>query len=408
MSKKILIVGANFKNKGAQSMLFITVDEIKKREKDCEIYFGSVDQFDRQYYAFNQLYYSRNAEIVAIKDRRYLKALLKCILKDSVKFLIGNHNNIWRFLEASKLAPHLDLMIDISGFKLGDRWNESSNQLYLNHIRFARKYNIPIYMMPQSFGPFCYPPELSYLREEIKDLLQYPKLIFAREKEGYDLLCNEFSLTNVCRSTDLVLQNTGINTANIYRKEIKLNIPSIDPKNAVGIVPNVHCFNYGDNDKNYKIYSLLISELLQQGKVIYILSHSGQDMDLCKSIAEMFSEKSHVHLLINDFTCLEYDELVKKFEFIICSRYHGIVHAYRNFVPCIILGWAVKYKELAECVCQSEYMFDVTNSNCKEEDIIKTVKKFMKNLPYERNIIEQRVKEIQTKNCFDYISELKG
>lgn len=31
MASKILIVGANFENKGAQSMLFITVDELKKR-----------------------------------------------------------------------------------------------------------------------------------------------------------------------------------------------------------------------------------------------------------------------------------------------------------------------------------------------------------------------------------------
>ena len=40
MSMKVLITGANFNNKGAQSMLFVTVDEIRKRIPDCEIYFG--------------------------------------------------------------------------------------------------------------------------------------------------------------------------------------------------------------------------------------------------------------------------------------------------------------------------------------------------------------------------------
>lgn len=38
MVKRVLIVGANFENKGSQSMLFITVDEIKKRISDCEIF----------------------------------------------------------------------------------------------------------------------------------------------------------------------------------------------------------------------------------------------------------------------------------------------------------------------------------------------------------------------------------
>ena len=41
---KILIVGANFNNKGAQSMLFITMDELKKRFPDCEIFFGSLGE----------------------------------------------------------------------------------------------------------------------------------------------------------------------------------------------------------------------------------------------------------------------------------------------------------------------------------------------------------------------------
>lgn len=40
MVKRILIVGANFENKGAQSMLFITVDEIKKRIPDGEVFCG--------------------------------------------------------------------------------------------------------------------------------------------------------------------------------------------------------------------------------------------------------------------------------------------------------------------------------------------------------------------------------
>lgn len=42
MVSKILIVGANFENKGAQSMLFITVDELKKRIPDCEVFLQDV------------------------------------------------------------------------------------------------------------------------------------------------------------------------------------------------------------------------------------------------------------------------------------------------------------------------------------------------------------------------------
>ena len=41
--KNILITGANFGNKGAQSMLFITVDELRKKYGDCKIWFSSYE-----------------------------------------------------------------------------------------------------------------------------------------------------------------------------------------------------------------------------------------------------------------------------------------------------------------------------------------------------------------------------
>lgn len=406
MKKNILIVGANFTNKGAQSMLFVTIDEIKKRIKDCEIYFADTTLFDKEYYAFRQLYYSGDAEIIALKDSRYFPIYFKCVIKDTIRFLAGKHNNLWRFLDAGKLAPFIDLMIDISGFSLGDRWKEGTNQFYLNHIRLARKYKIPIYLMPQSFGPFNYPPELAYIRNEIKDLMSYPKLVFAREKEGYELLCSEFALKNIRRSTDLVLQNNGINIENIYQKKVELNIPSINSVHAVGIVPNKQCFNRGDKERISEIYFAIISELLQQNKKIYILAHSKQDKEICRIIADMFTSNAHVYLLTNDFTCLEYDDLVKKFEFIVCSRYHGIVHAYRNYIPCVTLGWAVKYKELAECVGQLDYEFDITQEDCTKENIIEAIRKLIKRLPYEKAVLKQKVEEIQKNNCFDYISEL--
>ena len=67
MSKKILITGANYNNKGAQSMLFVTMDEVKKRIPDCEIYFGcglmdpKVDNA-----SFRQICYSREGRYIAL------------------------------------------------------------------------------------------------------------------------------------------------------------------------------------------------------------------------------------------------------------------------------------------------------------------------------------------------------
>ena len=53
--KKIMIVGAYFNNKGAQSMLFITTEELKKRDPECEVYFATEEVYNESDFSFKRL-----------------------------------------------------------------------------------------------------------------------------------------------------------------------------------------------------------------------------------------------------------------------------------------------------------------------------------------------------------------
>lgn len=405
MSKKILVVGANLGNKGAQSMLFITVDEMKKKFKDSEVYFAGAEPFDNEKYAFRYVFFPPRARQIALRNTLPLFLIVQCVMKDCIKWLLGRRSNLWRFMDARRFIPQMDLIIDVSGFSLGDKWSTEVQESYLDNIRLAKKYNIPIYMMPQSFGSFNYNSRQMYLRDEIKELMSYPKVVYARETEGYHLLNNEFQLQNVVLSTDMVLQNKGVLWENIYCTEVKWNIPRISIQNAVGIIPNMQCFRHGDKEKNLILYQDIISHLLKSGKRVYVFRHSGDDLEICKRIANCFRKEKLVTLIENDFTCLEYDKFVSNFEFIVCSRYHGIVHAYRNYVPCIALGWAVKYRELAKNVDQAEYAFDITDITCTSETVIGAINKLMNHIPEEKEKIKKQVVRIQENDCFQCISD---
>ena len=71
----------------------------------------------------------------------------------------------------------------------------------------------------------------------------------------------------------------------------------------------------------------------------------------------MFASSENVYFIEDDMNCLEYGGFVKQFDFIIASRFHAIVHAYKENVPAIILGWAVKYHELAKNLNQEKFVF---------------------------------------------------
>ena len=397
--KNVLIFGANFANKGAQSMLFVTMDEVLKRYPTAELYFVGAEKIDLSNYNFKYVFANDLTKNVA-KGKKVIQSACKSFIRDIAKIITNRNYNVWMLNDLKNQLQFADIIIDISGFNLGKKWDSYTQEYYLDNIRLAKKYNIPIVLMPQSFGPFDYPPEKHYLINEMAELLPYAFKIFAREKEGYNALIETFHLSNVELSSDLVLQNNGIDLNHIFSAKYNIKVPRIEC-GAVGIVPNKQCFNHGDKKLILSIYSSVIEKLILEGKKVYVFRHSSEDLEVCKELDKMFSGK--IILLQNDFSCLEYDQLVRSFEFIICSRYHGIVHAYKNHVPCVLLGWAVKYKELSELLEQSQYSFDITDASLTTDMVIDAVGRLCINYREEADLIGKKLIQIQKDNCFDKV-----
>lgn len=399
--KTFFIVGAQFDNKGAQSMLFVTVDELRKAYPDCKIYCACTEWIDSQVYNFDCIYYSDREKNIALR-KNTLRNYIEAILKDAVKVVIGRYNNFMKYKRLDEVLRKTNLIIDVSGYNIGDKWDIATHESYFNNIRLANKYGIPMVLLPQSFGPFNYKNNQEYLISQISKLLVYPSIVFAREKEGYDFLI-DLGLTNVELTTDLVLQNTGLCAKNILKQKLELNIPEINTKNNVGIIPNSQCFEHGDKDRILVMYKMIIEKLLAAGKEIYIFRHSREDLNVCQIVYDLADKNNKVHLIENDFSCLEYDEWIKKFDYIIASRFHAIVHAYRGLIPCILLGWAVKYKELSSKLGQEGYSFDITSDSFDEQEVMRAVNKLDENYKMESNNIKLKLEDIQKSNCFNIL-----
>ncbi len=404
-----LITGANFGNKGAESMLYVTVDELTKRFPSCNIYFATTENYPEKNYTFRKVFFSNRTSRIAMGGPNALKALPEEILRDVVKFVIGRRITGFRnYFALSKCITDIDAVIDISGYSLSSKWGNRIPHRYINKILLAKRFNIPMYLMPQSFGPFEYTPDVMQKAKPIlKKVLDYPRIIFAREQEGFDSLneLRDSQNQNMRTSADLVLQNTGIDMRNIFKNPPALSIPKIESeKELVAIIPNMRCFDHGDKNEILEAYKEIISCILSQGYKAVLFRHSREDIKACHEIKEIFSEDENVIVVENEFSCLEYNEFVKQFKFLVCSRYHGIVHAYKNIIPCIALGWAVKYKSLAERLGQDRYVFDITGRiNIRE--IVDALRELMKNYDSEKGKIQHNLTLIQKNNCFDAVEE---
>lgn len=400
----IVIVGGNFQNKGAQSMLFVTVSEIKKRNPNADIYFATWEKPDLSNYTFSSVFYNMNAQKIALGEK---SILFTEALKNPLRKLLGRKTVSLRDLSAyRKLLKKADCIIDISGFELSSEENRNGNLFYLNNIRLARKNNIPIILMPQSFGPFDYGEDCRDILSQIPELMRYPKRVFTREKAGAEAL-QALEITDTLYSPDLVLQNNRTDLSLIFKTIPEIRVPQIE-KNSVAIIPNHHCFSGENKTPVFEIYRELIALLRKESKNVYLFRHASEDLAICRELKAMFAEDENVVLLTEDFSGLEYSELIKQFEFAVCSRYHGVVHAYRNGIPCIVVGWAAKYRELAEITAQESYCYLMDSLLQNTEKLTESVSYLSHNYAKESETIKERIQEIQKTSVFDSLGEFIG
>lgn len=368
--KKFLILSAGFSNKGSQSMLYTAMDCIRKRWNNSEIFFLPEDSFSN-----------------------YPEELQK---KYRLHFLLYNRHlgsPLYDFF------TNIDCVINIGGYELGSRLPWGWNEQFLYYSNIAINYNIPLYRMPQSYGPFDFPDSI---QKKIERDLQYAEAVYVREKSFFEDMKYKYKLSNLRYSVDLVLQNKELDINNVFVSE-KLPAISFDEKdiNCVAIVPNERCCDYADKNLLLSVYNRIVKGLLREGMIIYIVSHS-DDETICREVYDMFSGEEKVKLYLKDMDCIEFSGLVENFNFIIASRYHSIVHAYKKGVPAVIIGWAEKYKELAELFEQDKYRFDV-NEGLTMDGIIDAVNRMIDNYKAESKRIIERITMLQDSNCFDDI-----
>ena len=393
--KKILITGGEMKNKGAQSMTFIVVDEMHKRFPDHEVVLilpesVSVDEKERRNYKFT---IDNMHSIVPV--------LKKYSLFYKMYYLIKGYDKK-AYADSVAFYNDVDLILDISGYGLGSDWDDYEVESYLHRIMYAKAFGINIYLLPQSFGPFEYKGiNGKIIKRKIKKWLHYPTKIFARETDGYSILANDFHLNNVIKSYDLVLSNKSIDLENIYYEIPELCIPDI-LDSSVAIIPNAQNEKYGNADEIYDLYIQIIRLLRSEGKNVYILRHSNQDLDSCKRIKSSFEEDEKVLLLTKDYSCIEFNSFISKFDFVVASRFHAVVHAYKNCVPSVTLGWAVKYAELHEIFQQKEFVFNIRES-FSTAIILNSIKEMVHKYPIETKKIQTQLNEVQKNNVFDLI-----
>lgn len=342
--KNVIIVGGELFNKGAQAMTFTAVGEIRKRYPGKDIYlFSSVDHSN-------------------LRDRRdiYNFRIIRWDWKDRLTALGMPGKADQRKDAISRILEEASCFIDISGYGLSSQWGWFKSLAYLSNIAVAKKYGAKYFILPQSIGPFKYPLlQKIFIYPLLRKYLQLPERVYVRETDGMRW-CGRFRKGGLELFPDIVLQSDPACIPFVFREKTDVRKIPINGS-VIGVIPNARVAERMREEDFLRMYKMIISWLLNRGCKVCILRHSREDLRLCVELKDMFRKDKRVAAITDDFDPFEIEDIIKQFKFIIASRYHSIVHAYKSNVPVVAIGWAEKYRELLSHFGQEAFFFDCRN-----------------------------------------------
>lgn len=396
----ILITGAQFGNKGAQSMLFTVINEVRNRYPNADFYYLPIDYYKEN--CFDNVSAYRFHFVVDDKAGRDFPArfgpvnyILRWI---NIQRVLRRAKKRGKVLTLSRIWDKMDVMIDISGYSLTSRFGISSINRVLRMINTSKAHGVKTVLLPQSYGPFDFSADIC---SKIGKTLSNVDMLFAREEDGIRQLRERCGVTNAVLSPDIVLQAEEISWKNVFVREPNLRYPVLKTKHNVGIVPNVETLRNGTHDSVVNEYRVILKKLRENGKEVYIFRHSN-DLSLCREIYSLVKDDQHCHLIEDEIDCISYGPFIRQFDFIVASRFHSIVHAYRGGIPALVLGWAIKYQALAALLGQEKYVFDLTRQGQQDRDLLnERLDRMLSSYTEESEEILYKLKALRQNSCFD-------
>ena len=390
--QKFVVTGIQMRNKGSQAMFLSLYYGLNALYKDCSVT-GFANKYDDPgQYSFTLLPYDDYTRLM-YKHRLNNVPLVAPL----ATFLAGRSRKTdkWdgKLAEMDKALKEADAVLDASGYTLGSGWGKGGGRMLLQTIEIAKRYDKPIILMPQSFGPFDWgeDDDEEFLKE-VKEELSYCTKIYAREREGYECL-KSLGLDNVELSADMVIREKIFPTANDILKSHDPSSITYPSSDSVGFIINENVFRIGDADAVLNLYAQMLDKLVRDGENVYILNTSTADMKLVEKVLAKTENREKVGLISGEYSSPELIDILGRFKYVVASRYHSVVFAYRSGVPAIILGWASKYDDLAAHFGQQNYVFDIREPDVGQ--IIEQIDKMGANHAEESQRIKDRLEEMQ-------------
>ncbi|MEM6350532.1 MAG: polysaccharide pyruvyl transferase family protein [Cyanobacteria bacterium P01_D01_bin.14] len=343
------IYGVNFFNKGAELMLHACRQQVYQWDKDnslsAHLQIGSMKQ--RKQAGLDHLLWLYPRERLSRKSR--MANLFYSVLDLAApKQLLRKYDIV--------TDPEVDVILDASGFAFSDQWGALKTEMFARNCLRWKKQGKKIILLPQAFGPFTE----RRIQEAFKTVIDSIDLIFARDQVSYNYV-KKLSphIGNLRLAPDFT--NLLLGATPDYIDQL-VGRPCIIPNKRM---LDKTIFSVNSNYISFLV--LVITHLLKKGLHPFILIHESNDFDLSLHLQSIVGKKVQI-IQENDPIYLK--GILGNCEVVIGSRFHGLVSALSQGIPCIGTGWSHKYRQLFDNYKCSDFLVKLGEDHDKTTRIL--------------------------------------
>lgn len=276
-------------------------------------------------------------------------------------------------------------------------------------LLLAHKLHKPVYVMPNSFGPFKGP----FVKKIAKYALKKCKVVTSRETYSKKMLEYQLNI-NVQNYPDLAftLPKANLNKHDIY---IQYSLP-LDRK-LVAITVRPYRFSNEDNPKRaYELFknemSKFIEWLYDQGYMPVIVEHTlainahENDNACIKDIISNISLEKYRYISNKIYNCCDLKCIYSYCDYIIGTRFHSVIFSFGSDVPGIAIAYTGnKSQGIMHDIGLDDYVIQISNvrANLLKEkfinleknksEVVKKIKLYRRKAENERDNLIKLIKK---------------
>lgn len=412
--KKIAIIGGSiWGNRGAAAMLETTIGKLREYFQDAE-------------FAVFTPYPLKDRALVSDPRLEFFDsrptALIRYFFVAVYGWFLGRLSRKVNFSGGVRALTCSDILLDIGGITFSD-----GRLIFLPYniltICPSLMFAVPVVKLSQAAGPFTNP----LIRVLSRFFLSKCEYFFARGEKtllfltGLGLDPDRLALAaDIAFSYKPEYSLASENGTAISELGAKIDSAIASGNKIVAIAPSVVV-----DDKMRAVHldyvQLLVNQIkrMEDQNITFVVfpnasregSRKTRNNDL--RVIEFFRDTCEMqmpHLLYKRMEWVAFDvdtrgieEIIKRADVLIASRFHAMVFGLRLGIPTVVIGWGHKYKEVMNKLGQDRYVLDYNSFGDNLTDILREVLKNKDEIASKINLSLDREKASSCKQ-FDYLA----